>query len=243
MVDYAYRCGMDYFFFYSFAFEGMVDGLSTLCKRHRHEVVVATGEEARDTKSLIQTRDRALQYLGTDFIDIFYAEYVSPEDSLADVEKALETLSQWKKDGTIRYVGVSTHDRQLAGDLAESESVDVLMHRYNMAHRKSESTALSRAMNANVPVVAFTCTRWGSLLRGDPRWSGKVPTASDCYRFSLGHDAVRVALTAPGNLSELDENVALLEKGELSESERLDWSRYGDLVYGNGTDAFETRWP
>jgi predicted aldo/keto reductase-like oxidoreductase len=243
MVDCAYRYGMDYFFFYSFAFEGVVDGLGNLCKRHRHEVVVATGEEARDTESLIQTRDRALQSLGTDFIDIFYAEYVSPDDSWADVKKALDTLSQWKQEGTIRYVGVSAHDRQLAGDLVESGSVDVLMHRHNMAHRKSESTALPRAMDADVPVVAFTCTRWGSLLRGHPRWSGKVPTASDCYRFSLGHDAVRLALTAPGNLSELDENIALLEKGEMSESERLNWSRYGDLVYGDGTDAFETRWP
>ena len=54
---------------------------------------------------------------------------------------------------------------------------------------------------------------------------------------------MRVALTAPGNLSELNENVILLEKGELSESERLNWSRYGDLVYGDGMDAFETRWP
>jgi len=199
--------------------------------------------EAGEVDALTWTRDRALKSLETDFLDVFYVEYVSPDHSADAIDVALETLVEWKRDGTIRYVGASAHDRQIAGDLAETGKVDVLMHRYNMAHRKSETSVLPRAKAADVPVVAFTCTRWGSLLRGHPDWAEKVPTAPDFYRFALAHDAVRIALTAPSTISEHNENVETSVEGGLSESELLDWSRCGDLVYGDGKDAFETRWP
>ena len=81
--------------------------------------------------------------------------------------------------------------------LVESGRVDVLMQRYNMAHRGVEEVVLPAAQAAGVPVVAFTCTRWGSLLEGHRDWSGPLPSAADCYAFALRNPAVGVALTAP----------------------------------------------
>lgn len=243
MIDRAHRCGIDYFFFYSLAFKGMVEGLSRFCKTHREGIVVATGEESRDRDSLVKSRDGALQALGTEYLDIFYLEYVAPGEPAEDIDRALAEVAQWKESGIIRYVGASAHDRALAARLAETGQVDVLMHRYNMAHRRSEATVLPRAEAAGVPVVAFTCTRWGSLPKGHQDWGGLAPTAKDCYRFALSHAAVEVALTAPASLAELNENVGLVEEAVMSDSEKADWSRYGDLVYGDGMDAFETRWP
>jgi aryl-alcohol dehydrogenase-like predicted oxidoreductase len=242
-VDRAYRLGIDYFFFYSQAFEGMVDGVRALCQRHRDDVFVATGTENRDFESLTGSRDEALRTLGTPFLDIFYLEYISPADELSRVSDALAEVVRWKEAGLIRYVGVSVHDRELASDLAERPDVDVLMHRYNMAHRKSEVSVLARAEAADVPVVAFTCTRWGSLLRDHPGWSGNPPTPADCYQFAFSHPAIDLALTAPCSIRELEENVEALKRGDMSEAERDAWCAYGDLVYGDGTDAFETRWP
>ena len=117
------------------------------------------------------------------------------------------------------------------------------MHRYNMAHRGAEEAVLPEALERRIPVVAFTCTRWGGLPAGHPRWSGPVPTAADCYRFALGHDAVQVALTAPGSLEELQANLAVLREPDPTASEIAAWRAYGDLVYGSGRDEFETRWP
>jgi hypothetical protein len=45
-----------------------------------------------------------------------------------------------------------------------------------------------------IPVIAFTCTRWGTLLKGHPNWQEAPPTAADCYRYVLGHEAVSLAL-------------------------------------------------
>jgi hypothetical protein len=98
------------------------------------------------------------------------------------------------------------------------------------------------AQQAKIPVVAFTCTRWGQLLRGHPDWLGKIPTAADCYRYALHQKAVHLALTAPQTQAQLQENLSVLHASELTPEAVLRWQDYGALVYGDGKDAFETRW-
>jgi len=221
----------------------MIRGVSTLGRRHREQIVIAAGDVSRSPDAMTRKRDQFLGLFDTSFLDIFFVEYVSPDDKPDDVRIALDLVSEWKEAGIIRYVGASVHDRDIARDLAESGQVDVLMHRYNMAHLKSEDSVLPRAKASGVPVVAFTCTRWGSLLNGHARWQAPVPTASDCYQFALSHSAVRLALMAPASVAELDQNIQNTCTDLLSDPDRAKWSEYGDLVYGDGMDAFETRWP
>ena len=178
-------------------------------------------------------------------MDVFYAEYVSPGDDMEMLLGAggvFDELHRWKDEGRIRHVGATTHNRPIAVELVESGRIDVLMHRYNMAHRGAEEQVLPAALNAEIPVVAFTCTRWGSLLTGHQDWDGPVPTAADCYQYVLHHPAVHIALTAPTTPAQLAENlIALKDAEQLAQSLPL-WEAYGKLVYGDGTDAFETQW-
>ena len=151
---------------------------------------MATGSESRNLKTVRNYLDQARRQLGVDVVDIFYAEYVSPGDDMETLLGAggvFDELHRWKADGLIRYVGATTHNRPMAVELIESGRIDVLMHRYNMAHRGAEEQVLPAALNAGVPVVAFTCTRWGSLLTGHQDWEGPVPTAADCYQYVLHH--------------------------------------------------------
>ncbi len=140
---------------------------------------------------------------GVDVIDVFYAEYVSPSDDLGTVtgkEGTLAEIWKYREEGKVRFVGVTTHNRPLAVDLIESGRVEVLMHRYNIAHRGAEEKVFPAAQREGLPVVSFTNTRWGSLLRGHPDWVEPVPTAVDCYRYVLRHPALHRALSAPGTL-------------------------------------------
>ena len=162
---------------------------------------------------------------------------------MQEIRAVLEELHQWKARGLIRYVGATVHSRPLALELIGNGLVEVLMHRYNMAHRGAEEQVLPAACKAEIPVVAFTCTRWGSLLGEHPDWSGKVPRAADCYEYVLHHPAGRVALTAPETRVELRENLLLQGRGQLESAAQKLWEEYGALIYGDGRDAFETRWP
>jgi aryl-alcohol dehydrogenase-like predicted oxidoreductase len=121
--------------------------------------------------------------------------------------------------------------------------VDVLMHRFNMAHRKAAREVFPAAAKARTPIVAFTATRWGTLLKPYADWPGRPPTASDCYRYCLVEPPVHLVLTAPRSLAELKQNLDVLESPPMSKQERSHWQRFGDLVYGAGKGAFETSWP
>ena len=74
-------------------------------------------------------------------------------------------------------------------------------------------------------VVAFTATRWGSLL--DPRLvpeGERTPGASDCYRFALSHPQVDVCLSGPRDAAQLDEALRAVELGPLDDAE-MAWMR------------------
>ncbi|GAB1541889.1 hypothetical protein NUACC21_45620 [Scytonema sp. NUACC21] len=241
-VAVAFEALINYFFFYNLDDENFLGGLKLLLAAKREQVLVATGSETRDISSLHHYLNSVRHRLNVDGVDVFFIEYVSPDDDMNQVRAILDELRDWKEKGLIRYVGVTTHNRPIAIEIIERGQCDILMHRYNMAHRKAEEDVLPSAQKANIPVVAFTCTRWGSLLKGHPNWHFEPPTAADCYRYVLRHRAVHLALTAPKTRQQLAQNLSVLHAPPLSLQETAHWQEYGDLIYGTGQDAFDTQW-
>jgi aryl-alcohol dehydrogenase-like predicted oxidoreductase len=241
-VQIAFNSGINYFFFYDSDNDSFLEGLKKLLTVHRNSILIATGSESRDINTLRQYLEQVRLRLNTVFIDIFFTEYLSPNDDINDTRAVLDELRSWKQQGLIRYIGTSTHNSSIALQLIENKACDVLMLRYNMAHRKIEDSVLPAAYSSDIPVVAFTCTRWGSLLAGHPNWHSLAPTASDCYRYALYNQAVNLALTAPQSVSQLKENLSVLNAPQLSTQEVQQWQSYGALIYGTGQDAFDTKW-
>ncbi|MDZ8068193.1 MAG: aldo/keto reductase [Nostoc sp. DedQUE08] len=241
-VSLAFEAGINYFFFYNLESENFLDGLKSLLVGKREQTLIATGSENRNIESLRNYLDCVRHRLNIAQVDVFFAEYVSPADDIGQLQAVLDELHSWKDQKLVRYVGVTTHNLPIAKQLIEARHIDVLMLRYNMAHRKAEEDVLPSASKAGIPVVAFTCTRWGSLLKGHPNWQQKPPLAADCYRMALSHRAVRLALTAPKNRQQLLENLSVLHSPQLSQQELTHWQEYGDLIYGAGQDSFDTQW-
>ncbi len=256
----AFEAGINYFFFYDLSHENLLRGLKPIVATERERILMATGSDERDFGRLWQSLEQVRRYLDVDVVDVFFAEYVTPSEDIAPIWAVLDELWAWKERGLIRYVGATTHNRaiakrcceaQIALDLIvsdrpkgklEGHRIEVLMHRYNMAHRKAEEQVFPMAQQSKIPVVAFTCTRWGQLLQGHPDWQGEIPTAADCYRYALHQKAVHLALTAPQTRAQLEENLSVLHAPELTLEAVARWQDYGVLVYGEGQDAFETKW-
>jgi hypothetical protein len=171
-------------------------------------------------------------------IDVFFIEYVHPGDDLEVIfgkDGVLDELWQWKESGWVRFVGATAHDRSVARRLAADPRVGVLMHRFNMAHRKAAQEVFPVAAKTRTPIVAFTATRWGTLLAGPP------PTATGCYQYCLAQSSVNVVLTAPELLAELEQNSDVHELPLMGKLKRGRWQRFGHLVYGAGKGAFKNQ--
>jgi aryl-alcohol dehydrogenase-like predicted oxidoreductase len=245
-VRRAFAGRINYFFFYGPGHTSYIKQLALLVSRKREQIIVATGSGSRRLTGLRTARRKLAAHLGIGLIDVFFIEYVHPGDNpdlMFGKNGVLDELAQWKDSGLIRFVGATAHDRSLARRLAADPRVDVLMHRFNMAHRKAAQEVFPAAAKARTPIVAFTATRWGTLLEAHVNWSGPPPTAPDCYRYCLAQPSVHVVLTAPRSLAELEQNLDVLELPRMNKRKQDHWERFGELVHGAGKGAFETSWP
>ncbi len=245
-VAIAVQRGVNFFFIYHLGGGRWAAELRELAARDRAGVAITAGRGGRDPEGLRRSFATYLEALGTDHLDVFFAEYVQPDEDPERIhggDGTLSELARWKDEGRIRYVGATAHDRVVSRRLAEDPRLDVLMQRYNMAHRKGGDEVFPACRENDVALIAFTATRWGSLPTGHPEWPDEPPSALECYRFCDAHPDIDVVLASAPNAAELQEDLGLLDAPPMAEREIGRWQRYGDLVYGDGTDSFETDWP
>lgn len=226
-VDEAFERGIDFFFWGAIRRWGFGLALRKLVRRHPGRVVVAIQSFTDSAFWLARSVDRARFRLGVDVIDLLCLAYRNTPLDARVWEAALELRAR----GRVRALMVSSHDRSRLVALAARDGLDAVMARYSAAHRGAETAVFPAALTHGKGVLAYTATRWGSLLdpasipKGEP-----PPRASDCYRFALSHDAVDACLMGPANLGELREALVALERGPMTADERAWMIRVGDGV-------------
>lgn len=200
-------------------------------KKDRQRYVIATGPTfGYFASSLRSAAEDVLRKLDTDYIDVFQVFWLGKTS--AWTESVQGELLRLREEGKVRAIGVSIHDRERAGLLARESTLDLLMVRYNAAHPGAERDIFPHLAARNPALVAYTATRWNKLLKRPRGWTGRVPTAADCYRFCLSSPHVDLTLTGPKSLAQLQESLAGLAQGPM-EGEEMAWMReFGKVVHG-----------
>ncbi len=222
---------------------GHPDGLSQAVRQlgtRRSEVFVAVQFEARSSKQAHEELRSLLAELNTNYLDVvtyYYVEEAAEWDEIRAPGGAAEVLQEAKRQGTVRAIGVTSHQRPLMASIARTGQVDLFMLRYNAAHRGAEQELFPIARQRQLGVIAFTALRWGALLQATPDDPPdfRVPSAPEWYRFVLCHPDVTVALMAPDNSAELAENLALLADWRGLDAPRYQaMQRHGERVRRHG---------
>ena len=218
---------------------GHPDGLQHAIRnlgRRRSEVCVAVQFEARGYEEAKREFEAVCAQLNTDYIDVVTYYYVQRQDEWQEITDdrfgAHRHLVELKQAGAVRLIGLTTHNRRLGAEVARSGLLDLLMIRYNAAHRGAERDVFPVTRALGMPVIAFTVLRWGHLIRPVAGCRERPLRAVECYRYVLSHPDVAVALMAPGSRDELVENLTLLDNWwPMSPAERARVEAYGRLVY------------
>jgi predicted aldo/keto reductase-like oxidoreductase len=217
---------------------GVPDALSATIARlgpRRRDVLVCVQFEARTAEAARAELASLLDELRTDYVDVltfYYVEEAHEWDEIAGPGGALEYCREAQRRGQVRVLGVTSHRRPLAAAMAQSGLLDLLMIRYNSAHRGAEKEIFPVTDAVAMPVVVYTCLRWGALLEGTPEdpQGFVVPRAPEWYRFALASPSVTVALMAPDTREELDEDLQVLAAGPLTVDEYDRLAAHGDRV-------------
>jgi aryl-alcohol dehydrogenase-like predicted oxidoreductase len=212
--------------------------IAALADRRRSVVVCAQFGARSGTDAAVELRS-ALAALRTDYIDALTLYYVERPDEWAEISApggALEYLRDARRDGAVHQIGITSHQRVLAAEMARSGQLDCVMVRYNAAHRGAERDVFPVTRQLGLPVIAYTALRWGALLRPTPDDPAGfvVPRTPAWYRFVLQQPAVAVTLAAPQTRAELDEDLRVLRAdGPLGDEEYTDLAAHGDRVRRN----------
>jgi predicted aldo/keto reductase-like oxidoreductase len=197
---------------------GHEDGMASTVRElgsKRSDVMIAIQLESRDKAGAQRELEDNLDQLKTDYIDVvtfYYVEHREEWQQIIGEQGALAAMRTFKEQGSVHLTGLTTHQRSLGAEVLRSRQLDLLMARYNAAHRAAETTLFPIAQEFETPVVTFTSLRWKGLLQStaeDPP-NFKPPSALDWYRLVLSNPAVAVALMAPDNRAELEHNLSLL---------------------------------
>jgi diketogulonate reductase-like aldo/keto reductase len=138
--------------------------------------------------------------------------------NMLDWKVHLETLKDWKAEGRIRYIGITTsHGRrhaELEGALAK-EPFDFVQFTYNLVDRDVEQRLLPLAAERGIAVIINRPFDGGALfgpVRGKPLpvWAAEFDCtnwAQFFLKFIVSHPAVTCAIPATSRVLHMVENM------------------------------------
>lgn len=264
-VEYAIDRGVNYVFWSSdlhpTTYTPANEALRALCGRgsaRRDSVVLAACSYLSDPEKIMAVVADQLLALRLDHVDVFVWGWVTNwgdpdvlvertrpvvcEPASRAVIDSFFSLTRQVEDelrcrGYARYLGISTHEKTIAARLAANDCVDVVMVRYNIAHRGAEKVVFDTLRPGTRPgIVAFNTTHnaSGSLTEPPPGLPAQCyrPTHADLYRFGLQRPEVDVVLTGPQNRAHVDHALSALAAGPLEPRLYEYLKTYGDLHMG-----------
>ena len=138
--------------------------------------------------------------------------------NLLDWETHLETLAEWKAQGRVRYIGVTTSHGRRHDELERimtTRPIDFVQFTYNMADREAEERLLPLAAERGLAVITNRPLRRGTLFEmvGNaplPAWAGEIDCANWAQfflKFIVSHPAVTCAIPATSRVDHMHENM------------------------------------
>jgi aryl-alcohol dehydrogenase-like predicted oxidoreductase len=105
------------------------------------------------TKSLEEELHASLRRLGRDTIDLYQIHWPNPEE---EIEEGWETLAKFKKQGKVRYIGVSNFNVDQMKRVQRIAPITSLQPPYSMLRRAIEEEILPFAQANNIGVVNYS---------------------------------------------------------------------------------------
>ncbi|MFC1522912.1 aldo/keto reductase [Elusimicrobiota bacterium] len=229
--ELAFERGCNYFYWGSLRRDGMAQAIHNLAPRHRENMVIVLQSYSRWGGLLKATLKSGLKKLKQDYADVLLLGWYNSLPS----NRVMDTALELKQKGVIKAIAISSHNRPAFQTYVKDPRFDIIMVRYNAAHRGAEKDTFPHLENSDPRpgVVTYTTTRWRHLI--NPQFmppDTKTPTAGDCYRFVLANPNVDVCMSGPASMREMEENLAAVEKGPMSDEEMAWMRKVGDHIYG-----------
>ncbi|MCY9656514.1 aldo/keto reductase [Paenibacillus chondroitinus] len=225
---------------------------SAIQGRNRGEIIIATkvgnrripGKEGwvwdASKAYILSAVKESLRRLRTDYIDLYQLHGGTLEDP---IDETIEAFEQLKREGVIRYYGISSIRPNVIREYTNRSSIISVMSQYSLLDRRPEEEVLPLlaehliSMIARGPVAKGILSNRGRRLQENyldytgESISSLYPKLLDsanvngrslsqlAIRYVLSHPAVAVTIPGASSLEQLLENIAVAEAPPLRDEE------------------------
>ena len=184
----------------------------------RGEVFLATKSSRRDRCGMRSDIEESFRRLQTDRIDCVQIHDLADEGQLAEItgpNGALKAIEDFRRDGSVRFVGVTGHrNPEILVKAMQEYRFDTLLVSLGSMHaavRPFYETVMPSARDQGLGVLGMKAMAYG--------WLAEV--AEDALRFVLGLAGVSAALVGVDDVEQLEQNVRVArEYRPLTDAER-----------------------
>jgi predicted aldo/keto reductase-like oxidoreductase len=201
----------------------------------RDKVIIGTKEmrpaqrEADTPEKMIEKLkiqcEGSLKRLKTDYIDILYIHSAHSAEEASD-PAIIEGMKQLKKEGKIRFSGVSTHEAMtdVINTVTENKSFDVVLTAINvsMADDVDLLAAIDNAASNGIGIIAMKTQAGGQRLPNrDSFQEFDSPTINTaCLKWVMRNKSITTSIPGFTNYTHLMEDFSVAYDLEYTENER-----------------------
>jgi len=184
----------------------------------RDKVVIATKTIMRDARHASEQLENSLRMLRTDYIDLYQFHQVAQEkdwDALTAQGGAMEAINKAKKDGKIRFIGVTSHNLSMAIRLVKTGLFSSIQFPFNFIEDAANDELIALAKKLKMGILAMK-----------PFAGGMINDAGVAFKFLRQYPDV---VPIPGFDSEkaVDEVVSLYQHpNNVTEEDRQKMEKY-----------------
>ena len=178
----------------------------------RPQLFLATKVWTSGKQAGIEQMEDSMRKLRSERIDLIQVH------NLLDVDTHLDTLEAWKREGRIRYTGVTHYTASAQPEVARivaARPLDFIQINYSVAERDAEQRLFPLARDRGVAVIVNRPFGAGGLLRRVagrplPPWAADIDCTSWAQlllKFVVSHPAVTCAIPATSKAAHLRDNM------------------------------------
>lgn len=226
-INYVDACTWEEVYAYSEALRGRRDQMYFGFSWYQEEM---RNDKFRTAGSLLKTLDKGMQLARLDYVDLWRVVMLdqSGKHTNAEVDEMMNALEQAKKQGKVRFTGLSSHDRPHMKWMIETypEIVEVIVMPYTAKSKELPTDSLFDAVKKHdVGLLGIKPFASNSLFRGDGSPNNEhVEEDNRLARMAIRYILCNPGVTAPipglASAAQVDNMAkAIKERRELDKAE------------------------
>jgi uncharacterized protein len=174
------------------------------------------------TEDFLEKFSTSLARLQMDHVDILYVHSVDNPEVLT-FKPILEALKKLRKEGKVRFVGLSTHrnESSVINAAAQKGKWDVILTSYNFmqTYAGELKSAISKASEAGIGIIAMKTLAGGGYF--DKEKTRPINTTA-ALKWALSNEDITTAIPGMTDFDQLELNVKMLSDVTLTDTEKND---------------------